>query len=210
MRHHGIKEIASLLDYYQKYNYITKEENVKAKNEWASLKVDALQRRNSGKKSYIAPYDIYSSLLKSQSAREEMPNILVLVEIMMSISVSTASCERGFSQMNNEKSSLRTRMKPEILDDVLRINVERISIEDFDPIPAYTRWIADGPKHCNGHKLKAKMETNGTVSLLHSCLFTLTSKQKPVHIQKNNVRTTFFEYSQWAKSAKNHCGGVYF
>ena len=72
-----------------------------------------------------------------------MENILVLVEIM--ISVSTASCERGFSQMNDKKTSLRTRMRPDTLDDVLHINVERQSVEEFDPLAAFNLCISDGP-----------------------------------------------------------------
>ena len=80
----------------------------------------------------------------------------------MAISVSTASCERGFSQMINEKTSLRTDMKPETLDDVFRIHVERTTIQEFNPVPVYTKWISDGPKHCNGHKLKANVNEKGT------------------------------------------------
>ena len=154
----GNEEVFNLLEYYHTYNYISDDERKNARKEWPSLKVEAHTRKYANPKFCPNPYEIYSGILKTPSLTDEMENILVLVEIMMSISVSIASCERGFSQMNNEKTSLRTRMCPDTLDDVLRINVERQSVEEFDPLAAFKLWISDGPKHINGHKLKVKMD----------------------------------------------------
>ena len=43
---------------------------------------------------------------------------MLLAEIKMAISVTTAACERGFSSMSLEKTSQRTQMRPDILDFV--------------------------------------------------------------------------------------------
>ena len=59
--------------------------------------------------------------MQTPSLLEEMGNMLTLVEIMMTISVTTAACEREFSSMNLEKTSQKTQMRPETLDDILRL-----------------------------------------------------------------------------------------
>ena len=79
-----------------------------------------------------SPTEIFETTIKTPTLKLEMGNILILVEIMMVISVSTASCERNFSHMNNEKTSLRTKLSNSKLNDILRVNLSGISLKKFD------------------------------------------------------------------------------
>ena len=160
----GNHEIAKFLDYYYDREYITCDEKTNAISEWELLKIEAFQRKQLNNNS--GSYEIYTSILKTPSLKEEIMNILVLLELMMTISVSTASCERGFSHMNNEKTSLRTGMRSDTLDDVMRINVDRTSVAEFDPLPVFKLWIKQGPKHVNSHKLKEKMSSTDLATSL--------------------------------------------
>ena len=90
----GQKEISNLLTYYQKHNYISAEEKEKAINEWPqfrrSVKLQVKQRKNL--------FEIYTDLLRE--GREDMKNILVILNIMLVISASTAAAERDFLKLN--------------------------------------------------------------------------------------------------------------
>ena len=44
--------------------------------------------------------------VKNPSKKIPIEGIVILTKVMMTFSASTASCERGFSAMNNEKTSL--------------------------------------------------------------------------------------------------------
>ena len=48
---------------------------------------------------------------------------MLLAQIAMTITVSTASCERGFSLMKLLCTRLQTRMSQEMLDALMRINL---------------------------------------------------------------------------------------
>ena len=69
-------------------------------------------------------FEIYTDLLRE--GREGMKNILVILNIMLVISASTAAAERGVSKVNIEKTSLRTRLNSKILRNIMRIGIENI------------------------------------------------------------------------------------
>ena len=52
-----------------------------------------------------------------------MKHIMILILIMLTISPTTAECERGFSSVNNIKTTARTSMKQEVLSSLVRIKV---------------------------------------------------------------------------------------
>ena len=84
-----------------------------------------------------------------------MENILLLVEMMVAVSPSTAQCERGFSAMNRIKTPQRNALASSTLNDLMTICVDGPSLEDFDPTAAVNAWLTSGPgtKHLGGHKL---------------------------------------------------------
>ena len=50
---------------------------------------------------------------------EKIQNILVIIQIMATISPSTAASQCEFSAMNKKKTSLHTSLKDDRLDDIL-------------------------------------------------------------------------------------------
>ena len=52
---------------------------------------------------------------------------------MMTIDVSAASCERGFLQLNIEKTSFLSRMNSQILSGVMLIDISSTSLDEFNP-----------------------------------------------------------------------------
>ena len=60
--------------------------------------------------------DVYQDLLLENN--EEIQDILVLIQLMVTISPSTATCECGFSAMNREKITLCSSLKDDKLEDI--------------------------------------------------------------------------------------------
>ena len=56
--------------------------------------------------------------------------------------------------MNRQKSKLRTHLSHQSLDDIMRINIDGDSMENFKPRRHILNWIgnADGFRHVEGHK----------------------------------------------------------
>ena len=79
-----------------------------------------------------------------------------LIKIMMTVSMSTAVVERGFSHMNLVKSSTCTLLGNDTMNNLLEIKLNGPSIKDFDPDPAIIHWLDDGQRkrHIGGHKTK--------------------------------------------------------
>ena len=65
--------------------------------------------------------DVYRDLLLEND--EEIQNIIVLIQLMATISPSTTACEYRFSAVNREKTSLCMSLKDDRLEDILQICV---------------------------------------------------------------------------------------
>ena len=96
--------------------------------------------------------DVYCDLMSEHD--EEIRSIPILVKLMATISPSTAAFERGFSAMNREKNSLRTSLNDARLQDILRICINGVSLDEFDSESAINQWLSVAKKrHLKGHKL---------------------------------------------------------
>ena len=62
---------------------------------------------------------------------------------MMTLSQSTAKCERSFSAINQLKSNVRTRISQGILVDLMRVPSSDISTKEYCSGPAIFHWILD-------------------------------------------------------------------
>ncbi|XP_052240469.1 uncharacterized protein LOC127851047 [Dreissena polymorpha] len=80
--------------------------------EWTIMK-NLLRKKKTG----INCHDLYCELLQTQPA--DIQNILTLVNIMVSISPSTAECERQFSAMKLIKSCRRSHMHQDTLEALI-------------------------------------------------------------------------------------------
>ena len=86
-----------------------------------------------------------------------MKHFLPLVEIMLTISMSTAQVERGFSHMNIIKRSERTKLRNDSLNNCMEIKINGpVLVDDFIADAAINHWLtANGDKvskHLDGHK----------------------------------------------------------
>ena len=86
----------------------------------------------------------------NRSHGDQLPNVLGLIDLILTISASTAECERGFSGMKRVKSDWRARLNTSTLSDLLLVLLEGPSIDDFEPLRACQLW-AD---HCDRRPIK--------------------------------------------------------
>ena len=93
----GNAEVLSMAEYYERYAFITTEERDLAVKEWPLFRQKVLQRKDPSKKDLEIFIDILADVT-------DIEGMALLLKIMMTISASTAACERGFSSMNNEKN----------------------------------------------------------------------------------------------------------
>ena len=77
----------------------------------------------------------------------QCPNILQLFDLLATIPVASAECERAFSQLNLIKTDFRASLSKESLNDIMTIRMAPSTIEDFDPHPAMEMWLAAKRRH---------------------------------------------------------------
>ncbi|CAG2191828.1 unnamed protein product [Mytilus edulis] len=142
----GNSDIKSLCQLFS--GVISDEESKNAQEEWQTLKVQVSFQKDNH------PLIVYCDLLKRQQD-DSLRNIKVLIEIMLTISSSSAACERVFSQMNIIKSPLRSKLTQENLQNQMQIVVNGVSIKEFDPRPSVIYWLKSGNRHLT-HKLPVK------------------------------------------------------
>ena len=124
---YGNEEVQWLVDYFAPL--LSQEEKDGAVKEWQELKSFLATQRA------LKPNDVYASLLARN--QNDLNNVLVLVKIMITISPTTATCERSFSAMNR----LKTRMQQETLSNLLRVKDQDTVLKEFDPDSAIDQWL---------------------------------------------------------------------
>ena len=156
LRTWGNEDVIALASYYEENHYITKEEKQLAIQQWPLFRQRVLQRKE-GKKDI----EIYQEILKENL--DDVKGMAVLLTIMLTISSSTAACERGFSCMNSQKTDLRTRLAEESLNDIMFLSVNGPSVDDFDASPHVKSWVNNdhgkGTRH-REHKTKENKRKN--------------------------------------------------
>ena len=145
---HGIVNVEHLVQHFAPV--LTEDEVRNIPKEFASFKVYASKLRTS------QPDMVFRDLLLLPP--ESFKNFLSLIKIMMTISMSTAVVERGFSHMNIVKSSTRTLLGNDTINNLLEIKLNGPSITDFNPEPAILHWLDNvkRKRHIDGHKTKDK------------------------------------------------------
>ena len=78
--------------------------------------------------------------------KDQFPNILMLVEIILILPLATATVERGFSAMKRVKNDWRSCLETDILNMLLRITINGCSFDVFDPQRAIQHWWASGQR----------------------------------------------------------------
>ncbi|XP_041360614.1 uncharacterized protein LOC121376896, partial [Gigantopelta aegis] len=80
-----------------------------------------------------------SWILVNRHHGEKFPNILTLVDLLLTIPAHSADCERGFSHMKI-KSDWRSSLSP----DLMRITLLSPPVEEYDPTAAMDLWFMGG------------------------------------------------------------------
>ncbi|XP_049892466.1 zinc finger protein 862-like isoform X2 [Epinephelus moara] len=75
--------------------------------------------------------------------RDTCPNVLELIDLILTIPASTADCERGFNIMKVVKSDWRSSLKADTLSDLLLMQLSSPPISEFDPSAAVELWHTD-------------------------------------------------------------------
>ena len=98
---------------------------------------------------------------------EKCPNILSLIDLVLSLSASSSECERGFSAMKLIKTDHRNRLKGSTLSNVMRIRLHSPSVSDFNPEEAIHVWNTSCHKRRPNHRpssVMAALEASDTPS----------------------------------------------
>lgn len=107
--------------------------------EWPLLKVHMNRQRRG-----ISVSELYNRLFTHSNLEETMKNILMLVEIVLCIPVSSAICERGFSTMARVKSDWRSRLDVKMLNCLMAISIQ--GPQEYNPQRALEKWWHGGQR----------------------------------------------------------------
>ena len=128
-----------------------------------------------------------------------MENILVILNIMLVISASTAAADHGFSKLNIAKTSLCTRLNSQTLSNIMRIGIENIPMTKFDSRLVFKRWLKTGKRHIRGHKTKNKEDLTE---------LTTSGEEFFIHLTSQNSCIPIYTLLSEIFVAKNFCGST--
>ncbi|XP_049927681.1 uncharacterized protein LOC126407055 [Epinephelus moara] len=78
--------------------------------------------------------------------RSSFPNLLLIVELILVLPLSTASVERGFSAMKRTKTDWRSNLSVHTLTRLLFISREGPDMEHFNAMPVVRRWLKEAER----------------------------------------------------------------
>ena len=109
---YGDSAVTTLSDHFK--TTVTK---TSLEKEWMGFKHILCSKLSIAKNS-----NVMSTLSTDSTLSSLYPSLSKIASIALSIPVSTASCERGFSTMNRIKTDLRNRLTSETLDKLIRLS----------------------------------------------------------------------------------------
>ena len=72
------------------------------------------------------------------------PNILAIMDLLLSLSPSSAEAERGFSHLKLIKTNIRSKVGHGLLNHSLVIKLESSDVKNFDPQQSIMHWNTSG------------------------------------------------------------------
>lgn len=96
-------------------------------------------------------HSVWWRLFHSPSS-SEWSNVLGLVTLLLSLPASNGKLERAFSQMNIIKTSKRSKMTNDSLDDLLLLTLNVVPLNKFSPDAAIDLWWKDKQRRSNQQK----------------------------------------------------------
>ena len=173
---YGDKEVDDLIGHFS--DVLTEEEIREIPNQWPDFKIWMAGHRG---RSHLL--DLYSDLVKENP--QHLQHILVLVQLLLTLSPSTASCERGFSCMNRVKNSQRTCLHNDILNDLMQLSANGCEVDEYSPDKAVEHWFfsGKGTRHLS-HKTPQRSR-NGR-SMDEETDLSENSEEIPVHVDSSS------------------------
>ena len=104
--------------------------------QWISLKVQV-----SGQFRKLDYGSLWEALLTKVPYKNDLEDVLHLVELVLVLPISAVQCERDVSAQNQIKNSTRATLNVSILEDLIRQSSEGPPVSEFDPTPAVDRWF---------------------------------------------------------------------
>ena len=97
----------------------------------------------------------------------EWPNVLILAKLLFSLPASNGTLERVFSQLNVIKTSKRTLLSNDSLDDLLLLTSHETPLENFCPDSIDLWWKAKvrGPNQSLGKLYKNRSQPNHSTTV---------------------------------------------
>uniref|UniRef100_A0A8C6DYS5 Sperm flagellar 2 n=2 Tax=Moschus TaxID=68410 RepID=A0A8C6DYS5_MOSMO len=133
----GEKEVAILIAHYEPVLEAAKVKIDQVDTEWSMLKLEIYSRFQNIRK---LTWDFVNSVYL-----HKYPNILTLIDLVLSLPASSAEAGRGFSQMKRTRSQMHAKVKADSMTDLLIIQLNSPDINNFDPRKAIHLWNTRPP-----------------------------------------------------------------
>jgi hypothetical protein len=79
-----------------------------------------------------------------QALHDTCPNVLAVMNLILTLPSHSADCERGFSCMKKLKTDWRSSLQECPLNDLLRVMLLCPPLSSFNPLPAINLWNSSG------------------------------------------------------------------
>ena len=129
---YGNKEVRFLVDYF--HHFFSDDEKQRIIEQWPIL------RQRLARQKMHKTLDVFSNILMSPP--DDVKDCLVLIDLLVTLSPSTAKCERGFSTMNQLKNSMPTLMNQDTLTALMRVRSSNLNVANFCATSAIQRWMS--------------------------------------------------------------------
>ena len=116
----------------QKYEATLQLDRDTILREWMRLK-------QAGK--HLAASSVYDLLQIINCNPDAYSSINTLVKLSLTLPLSSAACERGFSHLNIIKTKYRSRLSHARLSALMHSHLSKKTTETFDPKPAVDQWM---------------------------------------------------------------------
>ena len=91
-------------------------------------------------------------------------NILKVLLLSLTLPLSSAACERGFSHLNIIKNKYRSCLSDSRLSSLMHIQLSKFTTETFDPKPAVDLWMQTANRRLNqGERSRPSTSASSTV-----------------------------------------------
>ena len=109
----------------------------------------------------ISPNDVFSNLLASRP--DDVKDCLILPDLMLTSTPSTAKCNPRFSAMNCLKCNLRTIWSQNTLSDLMQMHSSGHAIKAYRPHSAISNWFS-GAKEAHTGNIQINFRYSHAVS----------------------------------------------